>query len=74
MRKLLSILVIALLFFGSFPHRGEWSFGVRAVSKNIPATMMFLNLNPVGFEHDGKELEGERDFPWEPKGASYWGK
>lgn len=74
MRKLLSILVIALLFFGSFPHRGEWSFGVRAVSKNIPATMMFLNLNPVGYEHDGKVLEGDRMFPWEPKGASYWGK
>jgi len=74
MRKLLSILVIVSFLIVSIPFEGRINSLVRSATSNKKATMIFVKFNPVGYDRDGKKLEGDRNFPWERKGTSYWGR
>ena len=74
MRKLLSILVVISFLVVSIPFGGNLPSLVRSATSNEKATMIFVKFNPVGYDRDGKKLEGDRNFPWERKGTSYWGR
>lgn len=74
MRKLLSILVIVSFLVVSIPFGGNYNFLIRSATSNKKATMIFVKFNPVGYDYDGERLEGDRNFPWERKGTSYWGR
>lgn len=73
MKKLLSILVIMMFLVVSMPFGGNFVLTARSADTNKKATMIFAKFNPVGYDRDGKILEG-KNFPWEPKGTNYWGR
>lgn len=89
MRKLLSFLVIALLFIGSMPFGTALPKQAKATTENKKATMIALKLYPAHSTRDGKVIGCDttsfayggsgtctdyRSFPWERKGTNNWGR
>jgi hypothetical protein len=71
MKKALSWLVVILMAASIF-QVGFKTTPVKA-AENKNATFIAVRFVPVGFERDGKELEGGKIFPWQKGSNTGWG-
>jgi len=72
MKKALSCLVV-ILMAASILQVGLTTTPVKA-AENKNGTFLAVRFVPVGFDRDGKELDGNRDFPWQRTGERVWGR
>ena len=74
MKRILSIFVIMLFLIVSFPFDGMVNPVIYSASNNKKATMIFPTFHKAGYDRYGKMLEGNRNFPWEERGQTNWGR